>query len=87
MNIDIEWFNNKIFLTGNFLFCKNKLDFYIDKSVLNNVLQNTKPWNENDVEDICESLYETEKIISDAIGKPRPTFEEVLDNRKKELKL
>ena len=53
------------------------------------VLKETRPWSteEGMVEDQALSIWETEKVISEALNKPRPTFEEVLEARKKELQI
>lgn len=53
------------------------------------VLKETRPWSteEGMVEDQSLSIWETEKVISEALNKPRPTFEEVLEARKKELQI
>ena len=56
---------------------------------LKTALKETRPWGteEGMVEDQSLSIWETEKVISEALNKPRPTFEEVLEARKKELQI
>jgi hypothetical protein len=39
------------------------------------------------VEDQAASLYETETVIMESMKLPQPTFEEILERRKKELNI
>jgi hypothetical protein len=39
------------------------------------------------IEDQSLSIWETEKALASALRKPEPTFEEVLENRKRELQM
>lgn len=59
------------------------------KEAIKNVLSETMPWTsgEGGIEDQSLSIWETEKALASALRKPEPTFEEVLENRKRELQM
>ena len=67
---------------------KKRVNKGYDKSVMKDVLKETKPWGDDGwLEDQCDAIYEKEKVLASACRTSAPTFEEVLAQRKKDLKI